>query len=117
MFEELKKSIDKGIDFAFITKDKLTRAVQDFARENNLTTEEALKLLDYLIKKSEVAGEIVEVEVQRFVRKTMKKMNIPSAEDFKRLEDRVIKLETAGRSRAKHRTIPTKKTKKPLPGS
>jgi len=51
MFEELKKSIDKGLDYAFMTTDKLAKAAKEMAKENNLTKEEAKKLLDLLVKK------------------------------------------------------------------
>ena len=50
MFEELKKTLDKGMDYAFMTKDKIENAIRDFAKENNLNKEEAKKLLDQVIK-------------------------------------------------------------------
>jgi len=50
MFEELKKSIDKGLEYAFMTTDKLTKAAREMAKENNLTKEEAKKLLDHLVR-------------------------------------------------------------------
>ncbi len=50
MLEDLKKTIDKGIDFAFAKKDQLTKAAQDLAKENKLTKEEAKKLYDHLLK-------------------------------------------------------------------
>ena len=51
MFEELKKAMDKGMEYAFMTKDKVEKAVKDFAKENNLNKEEAKKLMDQVIKK------------------------------------------------------------------
>ena len=60
MFEELKKSIDKGLDYAFMTTDKLAKAAKEMAKENNLTKEEAKKLLDLLVKKSEETRKTLE---------------------------------------------------------
>lgn len=94
MFEELKKSIDKGIDYAFMTTDKLTKAAKDLAKENNLTKEEAKKLLDLLVKKSEETRKTLEVNFQELVKTTLNKMNIPSKEELRKLEDRIKKLET-----------------------
>ena len=95
MFEELKKSIDKGLEYAFMTTDKLTKAAKEMAKENNLTREEAKKLLDILVKKSEETKKVLEDNFQELVKTTLKKMNIPSKEEIKKLEDRIKKLEAS----------------------
>jgi len=106
MFEELKKSIDKGLDYAFMTTDKLTKAAKDLAKENNLTKEEAKKLLDHLVKKSEETRKTLEVNFQELVKTTLNKMNIPSKEELKKLEDRIKKLEA--------KKVPIKPARKPV---
>jgi len=106
MFEELKKSIDKGIEYAFMTRDKLAKAAKDMAKENNLTREEAKKLLDHLVKKSEETKKTLEDNFQELVKTTLHKMNIPSKEEIKKLEDRIKKLET--------RKVPVKPKRTPL---
>jgi polyhydroxyalkanoate synthesis regulator phasin len=115
MLEELKKSIDKGLDYAFATKDKLTKAAQELAKENKLTKEEAKKLYDHLLKKSDEARKTLEADMQVFVHNTMKKMNIPTAEEIKKLEERIKKLEAGGKTpvkpRAKPKAKPVKKGK------
>ncbi|MEI7490782.1 MAG: phasin family protein [Bacteroidota bacterium] len=95
MFEELKKSIEKGLDYAFMTTDKLTKAAKEMAKENNLTKEEAKKLLDLLVKKSEETKKNLEVNFQELVQTTLHKMNVPTKEEIKKLEDRIKKLEGA----------------------
>ena len=40
MIENLKKTLDKGIDYAFMTTDKITKAAKELAKEHNLTKEE-----------------------------------------------------------------------------
>ena len=106
MFEELKKSLDKGLEYAFMTRDKLTKAAKDMAKENNLTKEEAGKLLDHLVKKSEETKKTLEDNFQVMVKTTMHKMNIPTKEEIRKLEDRIKKLEA--------RKVPAKPVKKPL---
>lgn len=93
MFEELKKSIDKGLDFAFMNAEKLAQAAKDLAKENKLNKEEAKKLYDYLVKKSEEAKKTVEDDLQILVKTTLKKMNVPTQDDLKQLENRIKKLE------------------------
>jgi polyhydroxyalkanoate synthesis regulator phasin len=116
MLEELKKSIDKGIDFAFATTEKITKAAQELAKENKLTKEEAKKLYDHLLKKSEEARKTLESDLQVFVQNSMKKMNLPNAADIKKLEDRIKKLESAGRAPARAKTpAKAKPVAKPAP--
>ncbi len=106
MFEDLKKSIDKGLDYAFMNAEKLAQAAKDMAKENKLTKEEAKKLYDHLVAKSDEARKSVEAELQVLVKATMKKMNIPSQEDIKKLEDRIKNLEAGKKAPAKAKTAP-----------
>jgi polyhydroxyalkanoate synthesis regulator phasin len=112
MLEELKKSLDKGIDYAFATTEKITKAAQELAKENKLTKEEAKKLYDHLLKKSEETRKTVEADLHVFVQNSMKKMNIPTAADIKKLEDRIKKLEGTGKTPAKAKVV-----KKPSPAA
>ncbi|MCX6268818.1 MAG: hypothetical protein NTW16_15950 [Bacteroidetes bacterium] len=107
MFEDLKKSIDKGLDIAFLNAEKLAQAAKDMAKENKLTKEEAKKLYDYLISKSEEARKNVQDDLQVLVKDTKKKMNIPSMVDIKKLEDRIAKLESARKAPVKAKTAKT----------
>jgi polyhydroxyalkanoate synthesis regulator phasin len=106
MFEDLKKSIDKGLDYAFMNAEKLAQAAKDLAKEHKLTKEEAKKLYDHLVAKSEEAKKNVEAELQELVKNTMKKMNIPSHEDIKKLEDRIKTLESGKKAPAKAKAAP-----------
>jgi polyhydroxyalkanoate synthesis regulator phasin len=110
MFEELKKSIDKGLEYAFMTSDKLTKAAKELAKENNLTREEAKKLLDVLVKKSEETKKVLEDNFQELVKTTLKKMNIPTKEEIKKLEDRIKKLEAPKKPVAKAKPKVIKKS-------
>jgi len=109
MFEELKKSIDKGLDYAFMTTDKLTKAAKEMAKENNLTKEEAKKLLDLLVKKSEETKKNLEDNFQELVKTTLHKMNVPTKEEVKKLEDRIKKLEASKKPVVKARPKVIKK--------
>lgn len=101
MFEDLKKSIDKGLDIAFMNAEKLAQAAKDLAKENKLTKEEAKKLYDYLVKKSEEAKKTVEDDLQTLVKTTLKKMDVVVQDDLKKLEDRIKKLEGAKKAPVK----------------
>ncbi len=112
MFENLKEKLDKGIEYAFMTSEKITKAAKELAKENNLTKEEAKKLLDYLQKKSEETRDNLEKTMQDFLKASLKKMEIPSREDMKKLEERIRKLEGKKKPAvAKKRTTPKTKPK------
>ena len=106
MFEELKKSIDKGLDFAFMNAEKIAQAAKDMAKEHKLTKEEAKKLYDYLVTKSEETKKNVEDDLQALVKNTLKKMNVPSQDDLKKLEDRIKKLESGKKAITKGKAAP-----------
>jgi polyhydroxyalkanoate synthesis regulator phasin len=106
MFEDLKKTIDKGLDIAFLNAEKLAQAAKDLAKENKLTKEEAKKLYDYLVKKSEEAKKTVEDDLQVLVKNTLKKMNVSTKDDLKKLEDRIKKLESATKAPVKAKPAP-----------
>ena len=106
MFEDLKKTIDKGLDVAFMNAEKLAQAAKDLAKENKLNKEEAKKLYDYLVKKSEEAKKTVETEVQVIIKTTLKKMNVPTQDDLKKLEDRIKKLESGKKAPVKAKPAP-----------
>jgi polyhydroxyalkanoate synthesis regulator phasin len=114
MLENLKKSIDKGLDYAVMTSEKMTKAAKEMAKENNLTKEEAKKLLEYLVKKSEEAKKSMGSDLHDIVKSAMKKMDIPTKEEIKKLEERIKKLEGYHKTAVKPAAKPTP-VKKSIP--
>ncbi len=115
MFEDLKKTLDKGIDFAFMNAEKIAQSAKDLAKENKLTTEEAKKLYEHLLAKSEDAKKVVETELQHLVKNVLKKMEVPTSEDLKKLHDRIAKLEAAKKATGKAKTPARKPASSPKP--
>jgi polyhydroxyalkanoate synthesis regulator phasin len=114
MFENLKKAFDRGIDFAFATEEKIEKAAKEFAAENNLTKEEATKLLNQWIKKSEEARKTIEKQMVELQKSMLAKMNLVTKQDLKKLEDRIKKLEGTGKRPValKKKSAPVKKAVK-----
>jgi polyhydroxyalkanoate synthesis regulator phasin len=104
MFEQIKKTFDKSVELAFSTKDKIQHSVLEIARENNLTTEEAKKLLDQFLKKSEEIKKTLEDKITELQKAAIVKMNLVSKKELDILEERIILLEkrlkTPARSKA-----------------
>jgi polyhydroxyalkanoate synthesis regulator phasin len=101
MFENLKHAFDKGIEYAFTTSEKVEKAAKEFAKENNLTKEEAKKLIDQWVKKSEEMKSSLEKQIVDLQKTTIEKMNLVTKEDYKALEARIRKLEGAGKKPVK----------------
>jgi polyhydroxyalkanoate synthesis regulator phasin len=118
MFEELKKAFDKGVEYAFATTEKVEKAAVEFARENNLNKEEAKKLLNHWVKKSETMKKDLEKKIIEFQKASITKMNLVTKEDYKALEQRIKKLEgkKAGPVKPARKPKAVKKTvnKKPV---
>ena len=93
MFEQIKKTFDKSIEIAFSTKDKIQQSVTEIARENNLTKEEAKKLLDQFLKKSDEVKKNLEEKIIELQKATLEKMNLVSKEELIILEKRIKMLE------------------------
>jgi polyhydroxyalkanoate synthesis regulator phasin len=113
MFENLKHAFDKGIEYAFTTSEKVEKAAKEFAKENNLTKEEAKKLIDQWVKKSDDMKASLEKQIVELQKTTIEKMNLVTKEEYKVLEARIRKLEGAGKKPVKK---PVKKVvKKKIP--
>ncbi|MCX6247215.1 MAG: polyhydroxyalkanoate synthesis regulator [Bacteroidetes bacterium] len=111
MFENLKHAFDKGVEYAFTTSEKIEKAAKEFAKENNLTKEEAKKLYDQWLKKSDEMKASLEKQIVELQKTTIKKMNLVTKEDYKVLEARIKKLEGTGKKPAKpaRKSTPVKK--------
>ena len=93
MFDLLKKTMLTGIGIASMTKDKIEELGKKISEESKLTEEEGKKMVNDLLKQSEKAREDLENQVQKLVKKALEKLDIPTREDFNRLEKRIKKLE------------------------
>ena len=100
MFEQLKQTFDKVMELAFTTKDKIQQSVTEIARENNLTKEEAKKLLDQLIKKSEEVKKNLEVRITDIQKTAIEKMNLVSKDELTKLEERIKVLEKQAKGKS-----------------
>jgi polyhydroxyalkanoate synthesis regulator phasin len=110
MLESWKEKIDKGVDYAFMTSEKVAKAARDFAKEHDLTKEEAKKAMDYFIKKSDETRKNLEANVQELVRVALEKLNAPVRADMKKLEERIKKLESGKKSPVRAKVATGKKS-------
>jgi len=115
MFEQIKSIFDKSVELAFSTKDKIQQSVLEIAKENNLTKEEAKKLLDQFLKKSEEVKKNLEEKIIEMQKSAKEKMNLVSKDELVKLEKRIIELEKQLKIPVKSKTpskLPVKTVRK-----
>ena len=76
-----------------MTKEKTEELGKKISEESKLTEEEGKKMVNDLLKQSEKAREDLEAQIQKLVKKSLEKLDIPTREDLNRLEKRIKKLE------------------------
>ena len=100
MLELLKKTVLTGIGLASLTKEKVEELGKKIAEESKLSEEEGKKLVEELLSRSDEAKKDLEAQVERLVKGVLEKLQIPSQEDFKKLESRIKELENAGQKQS-----------------
>ena len=95
MFDLIKKTMLTGVGLAAMTRDKVEALAKELAEKGKLTEKEGKELVDDLLKKSDKAKNDLEAQIEKVVKKIMKKMNLASREDIFKLTERIKKLDRA----------------------
>ena len=92
MLDFVKKTMSVGLGLAFLTKEKIEDLANDFVKEGKLSKKEGKKFMDDLSKRSKDARKKMEDKLEKAVKVTLEKMNLPSRDDFLKLEKQVKQL-------------------------
>lgn len=92
MLDFIKKTMSVGLGLAFLTKEKIEDLANDFIKEGKLSKKEGKKFMDDLSKRSKDARKNMEEKLEKAVKVTLEKMNLPSRDDFLKLEKQVKQL-------------------------
>jgi polyhydroxyalkanoate synthesis regulator phasin len=82
-----------GIGLAFMTKEKAEEAAKKIVEEAKIKKVEGKKAVEELLKKSEEAKKSVEKLVDTAVRTAVRKLDIPTRAEMKKLEDKIRELQ------------------------
>lgn len=93
MLELLKKSILAGIGAVVITKDKVREATRMLVEEGKITTDEAEKLAEEMVKSGERQWEDMNTKLQSSVRKWSDNVDLARKKDIQDLTARLELLE------------------------
>jgi len=93
MKDFVKKSMLFGVGLAMATKEKIETVVDDMIARGEMSEKEGRETVHALVEKSdEVKKELVE-KVEKMVQDTLRRLNVPTGDDFSALERRVEALE------------------------
>lgn len=93
MFEMIKKSLLASLGAAVVTKEKIQEATLSLVEQGKISSEEAEKLADDLVKSGQREWEEVQTKISEGVRKGMDNLDISSKTEFQQLKARVENLE------------------------
>ena len=89
MFDLIRKTMLAGVGFTIVTKDKVEQLIGEYIKKGEMTEKEGKKLLNEFMKKSELARKDLEKRLEEMIKKALKKMNIATVDDIKRLDRKI----------------------------
>jgi len=109
--ETLRRLAAAGLGLAWLTKEKAEAVVQELIKQGEVSREEGKELLDELLRRAEMEKDELRRRVDAEVRRLIKGAGVASAEDVRRLEERIERLEARldrleGRLRAEGQESP-----------
>ncbi len=93
MIEFIKKAMFTGIGLASITKDKVEEIAKEFVEQGNLTEQEGRKLVKEMMAYSDKSREELEGLVEKYVEKTLDKLDLARKSDIETLKNEILDLQ------------------------
>jgi polyhydroxyalkanoate synthesis regulator phasin len=93
MEETIKKIISASLGMAIIAKNKTKEIIDELIEKGKMSEEEGNKFIDDLKAETEKSKKDAEDEIRKMINNTLQKMDVPTKEDYDRLEKRVKVLE------------------------
>lgn len=92
MIELIKKVMFTGVGMASMTKDKIAELAKEIIEKGKLSEKEGKALLAEIVQKSAEARKELEVQTDKLVQASLKKMKLASRDDLLKLENKLKKL-------------------------
>jgi polyhydroxyalkanoate synthesis regulator phasin len=95
MIDSLKKAVYAGLGLATLTAETIEKAGKDLVAKSKLSEEEGKKFVDELKSWSDEAKGNLNRQIEEYVEKALKKFDIATKADIKKLEAKVKLMEEA----------------------
>jgi polyhydroxyalkanoate synthesis regulator phasin len=93
MEDTIKKIISASLGMAIIAKNKTKEIIDELIEKGKMSQEEGNKFINDLKSETEKSRKDAEEEIRKMINSALKKMDVPTKEDYDRLEKRVKVLE------------------------
>jgi len=99
MKDFIRKSMLVGMGLATVTREKIEQTIDELIKKGEISEKEGKEAIDELVEKSrEVKKELTD-KIENIVSDTLKKLNIPSREEFQELKDKVERMDKSPKSK------------------
>jgi polyhydroxyalkanoate synthesis regulator phasin len=95
MKEFMRKSVLLGVGLATLTREKIEEAVDQLIKKGEMTEKEGQETIDDLVKRSKSMSDELAEKVEKMVADTLKKLNIPTRDEYLQLKEKVERMEAS----------------------
>jgi len=95
MIELMKKTLLAGVGLTLMTKDKVEEVAREMVKNAQMSREKGEEFVKEAVARAQKGREDLEATVQRIVKETLKKTNLPTRDDVAELTARLERLEQA----------------------
>ncbi|MFO7749625.1 MAG: phasin family protein [Desulfobacteraceae bacterium] len=92
MFDYMKKGLLTGVGLALKSREEIRDLARDMAEKNEMNQSEGQKFFDDLFAKYDDARLKLDKRVEEAVEKFLKRADIPSRSDIRKINERIDKL-------------------------
>ncbi len=93
MLEMVKKSLLIGIGMAAVTKERAEEMLKSVLKDTDVSATEGKKIIDDVLKKTEETRASLEKMINDRVQAALNRLDVPTRNEMRALEERVIQLE------------------------
>jgi poly(hydroxyalkanoate) granule-associated protein len=99
MKDFIRKSMLVGMGLATVTREKIEETIDELIKKGEMSEKEGKEAIDELVEKSKEMKKDLTEKVENMVSDTLKKLNIPSRDEFQALKDKVERMGKSPKSK------------------
>lgn len=88
----IKRSMLIGVGLATLTREKVEQAIDELIKKGEMSEKEGKEAVDDLMEKSKGVKKELTEKVEKTVANTLKKLNMPTREEFSELKEKVERM-------------------------
>jgi polyhydroxyalkanoate synthesis regulator phasin len=93
MLDLMKKTLLTGVGLGLMTKDKVEEVAREIAKAANLSADKGQEFVDEAVARAKKGREDLDAAVQKIVKESLRKANLPTRDDVAELTARLDKIE------------------------